>query len=101
MKIRMLKQTFWEGRPLRVGDTPDVDSYVAMRWLARGIAEEIVDVPEAPVAAEETEKTAEAEPESEKKKEAPPVKKSSASVNKKQLGAVIKKHDARVTGEAD
>jgi hypothetical protein len=101
MKIRMIKQTFWEGAPLRVGDTPDVEEHVAIRWLAKGIAEEIIPPSEnsGDDGSEETGKTEgdKGKEPDEKKTPPPPVKKSTVNAGKK-LGEVIKKQTARATG---
>lgn len=40
-KVRMRKQTVWEGRALRPNDTVEVDATTAQRWASYGIAEVI------------------------------------------------------------
>lgn len=42
MLVKMLVHTFYDGRPLGIGDMPDVPDTVAGRWISRRIAE-IVD----------------------------------------------------------
>jgi hypothetical protein len=99
MKIRMIKQTFWEGKPLQVGDTPEVEDHVAIRWLAKRIAEEIEDLENPPLTPSSTGENVEKEKKVVKTL-LPSQKKGSVNAGKK-LSGVIKKHDARVSGGAD
>jgi hypothetical protein len=99
----MIKQTYWEGKSLWVGNTPDVEDHVAIRWLARGIAEEIEEgeiPPLTPPSTGENPPSDTGQGKEDVKTPPPPVKKSDVNAGKK-LGGVIKKHDARVGGEAD
>jgi len=55
MKVRMKLQTRWEDKVLRPGDTAEIESNTARRWIDRGIAEPAASVPipvEEPDAAE-------------------------------------------------
>lgn len=45
MKVKMLKQTNWSGKPLNIGDKIEVKDAIAVRWVRNGIAEP-VSVPE-------------------------------------------------------
>jgi hypothetical protein len=38
MKVKMIKQTVWNGKVLRSGDTADIESATARRWISHGIA---------------------------------------------------------------
>lgn len=38
MKVKLNKRTYWIGKALQPGDTIDVNSEVAERWLKNGIA---------------------------------------------------------------
>ena len=44
MKVKMILQTRWEGEVLKPGDTAEVESNTAHRWINRGIAEPVTGV---------------------------------------------------------
>lgn len=46
MKVKLLKPTTW-GKPLKVGDECNVDDATARRWMNKGIAEPVGELPEA------------------------------------------------------
>lgn len=41
MRVRMNKQTRWNGEVLRPGDTPDIETSAAERWIKNKIAEPV------------------------------------------------------------
>jgi len=44
VKVEILKATFW-GEPLNVGDEIDIDNTIAQRWINKGIAKPLEEVP--------------------------------------------------------
>lgn len=45
MKVKMLAATYWYGKNLKAGDTPDVDNVIGERWIKAGIAEKAAAKP--------------------------------------------------------
>ncbi len=45
MKVKMLVPTYWGGKQLKPGDTPEVDDAVAARWEKAKIAEIVAEKP--------------------------------------------------------
>ena len=61
MKIRMISQTRWNGVVRRPGDTTEIDSNTALRWIKNGIAEPVEPGKTEPAEAGKTEETASTE----------------------------------------
>lgn len=45
MKVRMLTETNWDNKPLKVGDEIEVSEEVGKRWAKHRIAEEVIKAP--------------------------------------------------------
>ena len=42
MKVKILKQTNWDGNPLKAGDEIEAKDSIAQRWIRNGIGEPVI-----------------------------------------------------------